>query len=145
MRTVGVTSGASVPEVLVRGVLDHLAERGWGSVEEITTAEESLVFSLPRELRPSRVRGSAARLPLHRPAGPRPATSTTPVVTAIVGKLLTSGAPTISRVSRRPCPRRRPMQHDRRDRDGEQQRRRTNGPNRLRRRTHVTASTQPEK
>ena len=52
--TVGVTSGASVPEVLVRGVLDHLAERGWGEIEEITTAEESLVFSLPRELRPSR-------------------------------------------------------------------------------------------
>jgi 4-hydroxy-3-methylbut-2-enyl diphosphate reductase len=56
--TVGVTSGASVPEVLVRGVLEHLAERGWGTVEEITTAEESLVFSLPRELRPKR--GSAA-------------------------------------------------------------------------------------
>ena len=53
VRTVGVTSGASVPEVLVRGVLDHLAERGWGSVEEVTTAEESLVFSLPRELRPA--------------------------------------------------------------------------------------------
>jgi 4-hydroxy-3-methylbut-2-enyl diphosphate reductase len=52
--TVGVTSGASVPEVLVRGVLEHLAERGWGTVEEITTAEETLVFSLPRELRPSR-------------------------------------------------------------------------------------------
>jgi 4-hydroxy-3-methylbut-2-enyl diphosphate reductase len=50
--TVGVTSGASVPEVLVRGVLEHLAERGWGSVEEVTTAEETLVFSLPRELRP---------------------------------------------------------------------------------------------
>ena len=30
VRTVGVTSGASVPEVLVRGVLEHLAERGWG-------------------------------------------------------------------------------------------------------------------
>jgi 4-hydroxy-3-methylbut-2-enyl diphosphate reductase len=54
VETVGVTSGASVPEVLVRGVLDHLAERGWGTVEEITTAAESLVFSLPRELRPSR-------------------------------------------------------------------------------------------
>jgi 4-hydroxy-3-methylbut-2-enyl diphosphate reductase len=52
--TVGVTSGASVPEVLVRGVLDYLAERGWESVEEVTTAEETLVFSLPRELRPSR-------------------------------------------------------------------------------------------
>jgi 4-hydroxy-3-methylbut-2-en-1-yl diphosphate reductase len=55
VRTVGLTSGASVPEVLVRGVLDYLAERGWGSVEEITTAEETLVFSLPRELRPNRV------------------------------------------------------------------------------------------
>ncbi|GEL24479.1 4-hydroxy-3-methylbut-2-enyl diphosphate reductase [Pseudonocardia sulfidoxydans NBRC 16205] len=55
VRTVGVTSGASVPEVLVRGVLDHLAERGWGEVEEITTAEETLTFALPRELRPNRV------------------------------------------------------------------------------------------
>ncbi len=52
--TVGVTSGASVPEVLVRGVVEHLAERGWSSVEEITTAEETLTFSLPRELRPAR-------------------------------------------------------------------------------------------
>jgi 4-hydroxy-3-methylbut-2-en-1-yl diphosphate reductase len=54
--TVGVTSGASVPEVLVRGVLDYLAERGWSAdaVEEITTAEETLTFALPRELRPSR-------------------------------------------------------------------------------------------
>ncbi|MEV1293258.1 4-hydroxy-3-methylbut-2-enyl diphosphate reductase [Pseudonocardia sp. NPDC049635] len=52
--TVGVTSGASVPEVLVRGVVEHLAERGFGSVEEVDTAEETLVFSLPRELRPAR-------------------------------------------------------------------------------------------
>jgi 4-hydroxy-3-methylbut-2-en-1-yl diphosphate reductase len=52
--TVGVTSGASVPEVLVRGVLEHLAERGWGSVEEVTTAEETVTFALPRELRPRR-------------------------------------------------------------------------------------------
>jgi 4-hydroxy-3-methylbut-2-enyl diphosphate reductase len=52
--TVGVTSGASVPEVLVRGVLEHLAERGWTSVEEVTTAEETLTFALPRELRPRR-------------------------------------------------------------------------------------------
>jgi 4-hydroxy-3-methylbut-2-enyl diphosphate reductase len=52
--TIGLTSGASVPEVLVRSVLEHLAERGWDAVEEVTTAEESLVFSLPRELRPSR-------------------------------------------------------------------------------------------
>jgi 4-hydroxy-3-methylbut-2-enyl diphosphate reductase len=53
--TVGVTSGASVPEVLVRGVLDELAARGWTEVEEVTTAEETLTFSLPRELRSSRV------------------------------------------------------------------------------------------
>ncbi len=48
---VGVTSGASVPEVLVDEVLVWLAERGFGSVEEVTTAEETLVFSLPPELR----------------------------------------------------------------------------------------------
>jgi 4-hydroxy-3-methylbut-2-enyl diphosphate reductase len=52
--TIGVTSGASVPEVLVRGVLEHLAERGWSEVEELTTAEETLTFALPRELRPAR-------------------------------------------------------------------------------------------
>jgi 4-hydroxy-3-methylbut-2-enyl diphosphate reductase len=51
--TVGVTSGASVPELLVRGVLDWLAERGWTDVEEVTTAQETLTFSLPRELRPA--------------------------------------------------------------------------------------------
>ena len=55
--TIGVTSGASVPEVLVRGVLEHLAERGWSDVEELTTAEETLTFALPRELRPARAAG----------------------------------------------------------------------------------------
>ncbi|HYU83387.1 MAG TPA: 4-hydroxy-3-methylbut-2-enyl diphosphate reductase [Kribbellaceae bacterium] len=49
--SVGVTSGASVPEVLVRDVLTWLAERGYADVQEVTTAEESLIFSLPRELR----------------------------------------------------------------------------------------------
>jgi 4-hydroxy-3-methylbut-2-enyl diphosphate reductase len=49
--TVGVTSGASVPEVLVDDVLRWLAERGCGGVEEVHTAEETLVFSLPPELR----------------------------------------------------------------------------------------------
>jgi 4-hydroxy-3-methylbut-2-enyl diphosphate reductase len=52
--SVGVTSGASVPELLVRGVLDLLAEHGFTSIEEVTTATEDLVFSLPRELRPAR-------------------------------------------------------------------------------------------
>ena len=49
--TVGVTSGASVPEVLVRGVVDWLAERGYGDVQEISSAEEHLLFALPPELR----------------------------------------------------------------------------------------------
>ena len=49
--TVGVTSGASVPDVLVNDVLDSLKELGFGTVEEVTTAEETLVFALPPELR----------------------------------------------------------------------------------------------
>ena len=49
--TVGVTSGASVPEGLVQDLLKLLAEYGFGSVEEIVTAEEDIMFSLPRELR----------------------------------------------------------------------------------------------
>ncbi|MFI0903869.1 4-hydroxy-3-methylbut-2-enyl diphosphate reductase [Streptomyces sioyaensis] len=49
--TVGVTSGASVPEILVHGVLDWLAQRGYEDVETITAAEESIAFSLPKELR----------------------------------------------------------------------------------------------
>jgi 4-hydroxy-3-methylbut-2-enyl diphosphate reductase len=48
--TVGVTSGASVPEVLVQEVLALLAEQGFGAAEEVVTAEEDLLFSLPREL-----------------------------------------------------------------------------------------------
>ena len=54
VETVGVTSGASVPEVLVRGVLDFLAEHGYADVETVNTAEETLTFALPRELRPAR-------------------------------------------------------------------------------------------
>jgi 4-hydroxy-3-methylbut-2-enyl diphosphate reductase len=52
--TVGVTSGASVPEVLVRGVLERLAECGYELVQSVTTANETLVFALPREIRASR-------------------------------------------------------------------------------------------
>ncbi|MFI6026012.1 4-hydroxy-3-methylbut-2-enyl diphosphate reductase [Amycolatopsis magusensis] len=49
--TVGVTSGASVPDTLVMNLLDWLAERGYGDVDEVTTANEKITFSLPKELR----------------------------------------------------------------------------------------------
>jgi 4-hydroxy-3-methylbut-2-en-1-yl diphosphate reductase len=52
--TVGVTSGASVPEILVRGVLEQLAEMGYATVQTVTTASETIVFALPREIRPAR-------------------------------------------------------------------------------------------
>jgi 4-hydroxy-3-methylbut-2-enyl diphosphate reductase len=51
---VGVTSGASVPEILVSEVLDWLAERGYADVSTITAAEERLVFALPHELKKQR-------------------------------------------------------------------------------------------
>ncbi len=51
VETVGVTSGASVPEVLVQEVLSDLAGAGYRDVEEVRTAEEDLLFSLPKELR----------------------------------------------------------------------------------------------
>ena len=51
VETIGVTSGASVPEILVRDLLAWLAERGFGSVEEVTATQESLLFALPPELR----------------------------------------------------------------------------------------------
>jgi 4-hydroxy-3-methylbut-2-enyl diphosphate reductase len=51
VKTVGVTSGASVPEILVRTVLDWLSVHGYGNVEEVRATEETLLFSLPPELR----------------------------------------------------------------------------------------------
>ena len=51
VETIGVTSGASVPEILVKDVLATLAEHGYRDVQEITAAEETLLFSLPPELR----------------------------------------------------------------------------------------------
>ena len=49
--TVGLTSGASVPEVLVQEVLALLADYGYESIEEVETAKEDILFSLPKELR----------------------------------------------------------------------------------------------
>ncbi|MEE1804280.1 MULTISPECIES: 4-hydroxy-3-methylbut-2-enyl diphosphate reductase [unclassified Streptomyces] len=59
--TVGVTSGASVPEILVDGVLEWLSERGFEDVEIVKAAEESITFSLPKELRKD-LRAEAAAL-----------------------------------------------------------------------------------
>ncbi|MEV0257426.1 4-hydroxy-3-methylbut-2-enyl diphosphate reductase [Streptomyces sp. NPDC050732] len=59
--TVGLTSGASVPDVLVDGVIEWLAERGFEDVETVKTAEESITFSLPKELRRD-LRAEAAEL-----------------------------------------------------------------------------------
>jgi 4-hydroxy-3-methylbut-2-enyl diphosphate reductase len=49
--TVGVTSGASVPEILVTDVVGWLADRGFADVQEVSSAEEHLLFALPPELR----------------------------------------------------------------------------------------------
>ncbi len=51
VKTVSVTSGASVPEDLVDGVLTFLAERGYPDAKAVHSAEESLIFALPPELR----------------------------------------------------------------------------------------------
>jgi 4-hydroxy-3-methylbut-2-enyl diphosphate reductase len=51
VETIGVTSGASVPEILVKDVLATLHEHGFQDVQEVTAAEESLLFALPPELR----------------------------------------------------------------------------------------------
>ncbi|MEY2722117.1 MAG: hypothetical protein RIS57_24 [Actinomycetota bacterium] len=51
VETIGVTSGASVPELLVKDLLEELARRGFTEVEEIRAMEESLLFALPPELR----------------------------------------------------------------------------------------------
>jgi 4-hydroxy-3-methylbut-2-enyl diphosphate reductase len=51
VNTVGVTSGASVPEILVKDLLKWLADRGFNDVETVTAMEEHLLFAIPPELR----------------------------------------------------------------------------------------------
>ncbi|MEF9885120.1 4-hydroxy-3-methylbut-2-enyl diphosphate reductase [Streptomyces sp. P9-A4] len=60
--SVGLSSGASVPDVLVQEVLEWLSERGYADVEIVKTADESLTFSLPKELRNKDLRAEAAKL-----------------------------------------------------------------------------------
>jgi (E)-4-hydroxy-3-methyl-but-2-enyl pyrophosphate reductase len=49
--TIGLSAGASAPEILVQEVLEWLAGRGWSDVEEVTHVEEQITFALPGELR----------------------------------------------------------------------------------------------
>ena len=51
VEVIGVTSGASVPEILVNDLLKYLDEHGYSDVEEVRSSEETLLFALPKELR----------------------------------------------------------------------------------------------
>jgi len=53
IRTLGVTAGASAPEVLVEEIIDAFAARYAVEVETVSTADENVFFPLPRELRPA--------------------------------------------------------------------------------------------
>ncbi len=52
IRTLGITAGASAPEVLVEEIMDAFAARFTLAIEIVSTADESVFFPLPRELRP---------------------------------------------------------------------------------------------
>jgi 4-hydroxy-3-methylbut-2-enyl diphosphate reductase len=63
VKTVGLTSGASVPDELVQGVIAYLAGHGFADVEEYVEVKESLLFALPPELRRD-MRAKAAGSPV---------------------------------------------------------------------------------
>ena len=65
-RTVGLTSGASVPEILVREVIERLGEMGFGQVEMVRTATEEISFSLPKNLRADLKTATGGRAPDRR-------------------------------------------------------------------------------
>ena len=66
VQSVSVTSGASVPDDLVDGVLAFLTERGYPDAQAVHTAEESLIFALPPELRRDMRKAAAAQGELSR-------------------------------------------------------------------------------
>lgn len=68
--TVGVTSGASVPEILVKDVISWLQEHGFGEVEEVRTQVETITFALPRNLKNDLIAGGL--LPAQVPGGRAP-------------------------------------------------------------------------
>jgi 4-hydroxy-3-methylbut-2-enyl diphosphate reductase len=53
IRTIGITAGASAPEVLVDEIIAAFSERFETTIEAISTADENVSFKLPRELRES--------------------------------------------------------------------------------------------
>jgi len=71
--TVGVTSGASVPENLVDEVLERLAEVGFDTVEEVDAVHETVTFALPHALRRQLARERTGSGPVTRPAARCPA------------------------------------------------------------------------
>ncbi|GAA3979914.1 4-hydroxy-3-methylbut-2-enyl diphosphate reductase [Thermobifida alba] len=68
--TIGVSSGASVPEILVQELLDRLASYGFTDVEEIETEREKLTFALPKELRSRRARDNGSLVGRPLPVSP---------------------------------------------------------------------------
>ena len=60
IRTIGITAGASAPEVLVEEIIDAFAERYEIEVETVATVQENMFFPLPRELRPAQETGQSA-------------------------------------------------------------------------------------
>jgi 4-hydroxy-3-methylbut-2-enyl diphosphate reductase len=58
IKALGITAGASAPEVLVEEIIDAFAERYEVVVETVSTADESVFFPLPRALRPEAMAGN---------------------------------------------------------------------------------------